>query len=506
MSAPARDRRAVSRRRAPSRSLRRRLASESGFTLFEVLIAAVVLIVGLATLFGLVDTSLKASASTRAREGATNLAREILEDAHTIPYAQLSPGAITGELQAMNGLADASSSTAGWQVVRREITYTVTVTECSIDDPKDGYGTHASGTFCKDTGELEYTSGTKDTQPEDLKRITANVAWKVNYRNLSVTQTQTVSVAGGAPGLNASNLVLEAPTVEPEFPANKPVIVTEPVSKTLTFAVTAPTGTVAMRWSLEGVAQTPAPVLKSGTTWNFSWSIPYPGVSDGTYQVSAQAIDATGVTGPPVSISVTLIRGVPAAVAGLKGGFDTINVTGTPTKVVELQWQANTERNVIGYRVYNPSGTLVCPASEATLSIATSCIDFSPPSPTASNLTYSAVALYRNAKGELLQGPAGTFKVLGGPPEAPKPPTGLTLTPNADGSITLNWTAPSSGPAVSFYRIYRGSIDYTGRYDVTPSGTTTTYTDTGAVGTHSYWVTAVNANFGESSFLGPVTG
>ena len=65
-----------------------------------------VLIVGLTTMFGLLDVSLKATASTRAREGATNLARGILEDAHTIPYAQLSPSAITGQLQAMNGLTD----------------------------------------------------------------------------------------------------------------------------------------------------------------------------------------------------------------------------------------------------------------------------------------------------------------------------------------------------------------------------------------------------------------
>ena len=56
------------------------------------------------------------------------------------PYAQLSPTAITGELQAMNGLADASPA-AGWQVMRRAsegqaaITYTVTVQECAIDDP-----------------------------------------------------------------------------------------------------------------------------------------------------------------------------------------------------------------------------------------------------------------------------------------------------------------------------------------------------------------------------------
>jgi type II secretory pathway pseudopilin PulG len=485
---------------------RTRLRRDDGFTLFEVLIAAVVLIVGLATLFGLVDTSLKASASTRAREGASNLAREILEDARTIPYAQLSPGSIVGELQAMNGLADGSSA-AGWQVVRRGITYAVTAKECSIDDPKDGNGKHENSAkedpFCKDSGEKEFTSGTEDTQPEDLKRITVDVKWTAIGRSPSVHQVETLSVAGGAPGLTASGLKLETPVVSTP---KEPVISEEPISKTLTFVVTSPAGTAAMRWSLEGTAQSPAPVLKSGTTWNFSWSIPLPGVSDGTYQVSIQAIDATGVTGPPISIPVTLIRGIPAAVAGLAGGFNTINVSGTPTKVVELQWQANAERNVIGYRVFNPSGALVCPASEATLSIALSCIDFNPPSPAASNLTYSAVALYRNASGVVQQGPAGTFKVVGGPPEAPKAPTALSLVHNADGSVTLKWSAPSGGPAVTFYRIYRGSTNYTGRYDVATTGVEPSYIDDDAAVAHTYWVTAVDANLTESTFLGPVTG
>src|SRR5438094_500045 len=89
--------------------LRSRLSAEGGFTLIEVLIAAVVLVVGLVTLFGLLDQSVKASAATRAKEGATNLAREVLEDAHTIPYAQLSPTSITEDLEAMNGLSDVGS-------------------------------------------------------------------------------------------------------------------------------------------------------------------------------------------------------------------------------------------------------------------------------------------------------------------------------------------------------------------------------------------------------------
>jgi Tfp pilus assembly protein PilV len=478
------------------------LRREEGFTLLETLIAAVVLVVGLTMLFGLVDTSLKTTASTRAREGATNLARQIIEDVRSIPYARLAPGAVVAELQAMTGLADASAA-AGWQVVQRGITYTVTASECSIDDPKDGLGKHENSfkenPFCADSAEI----GVADTQPEDLKRITVDVAWTARGRKPSVHQVETLTAAGVAPGLTASGLHLETPVIIPNY---EPVIEVEPATKTLTFAVSAPSSTAAMRWSLEGVVQGVAPVKSSGTTWTFSWSIPYPELSDGTYSVSAQAIDATGVVGPAVSIPVTLLRGIPAAVSGLKGGFNTINVGGVATKVVELQWKANTERNVIGYRVYSPSSQLVCPENLVTLSVATSCIDTAPPLPNAANLTYAASAVYRNAKGELKEGPAGSFTVVGGPPAAPNPPSGLTLTKNADGSVTLKWAVPVGGPAIVFYRIYRESTNNSGRYDVTPSGASTSYNDTDAVVSHSYWITAVDANLTESSFVGPVTG
>jgi type II secretory pathway pseudopilin PulG len=480
------------------------LRREDGFTLLETLMAAVVLVVGLTMLFGLLDTSLKTTASTRAREGATNLARQIIEDVRSIPYARLSPGAVVAELQAMNALADASGA-AGWQVVQRGITYTVTASECAVDDPKDGFGKHENtfkeNPFC---GDSTTTTPETDTQPEDLKRITVDVAWTARGRKPSVHQVETLTAAGVAPGLTASGLHLETPVIAPNY---EPVIEVEPATKTLTFAVSAPSSTTAMRWSLEGVVQGVAPVKSSGTTWTFSWSIPYPELSDGTYTVSAQAIDATGVVGPAVSIPVTLLRGIPAAVSGLKGGFNTTSVAGVPKTVVELQWKANTERNVIGYRVYNPSSQLVCPENLVTLSVATTCIDTNPPLPSsAASFTYAASALYRNAKGELKEGPAGSFAVVGGPPAAPNPPTGLTLTKNADGSVTLKWAVPVGGPAVIFYRVYRESTNKTGRYDVTPSGASTSYTDTDAVVSHSYWITAVDANLTESSFLGPVTG
>jgi type II secretory pathway pseudopilin PulG len=496
--------------RATSRVLiggARRLALEDAFTLIETLIAAVVLVVGVAAFFNSLNLSTHAEASSRAREGATNLAREILEDARTIPYAQLAPSSIEHELQQMPGLA--STSAPAWTIVRRGFTFTVSVSECTIDDPKDGYGVHDS-TFCPES--LAHApSNPPDPQPADLKRIAVDVKWRAQGRSPDVHEVGTLTAAGQTIGLSASNLklILPAGAEKPTAPLIRHSFQTE-----LEFSVTAPSSTAAMDWALEGVRQSPQPVKKEGSSneWVFTWKIPYPEVSDGAYLITAQAIDSTGVEGPPVSITVTLLRGEPSAPKGLVGGFNTVNVGGTQTRAIELQWHANSERNVVGYRVYGPSG-LVCPRNGAgepsptTLSLALSCIDLHPPAYNASNIAYKVAALYRKAKTapepereelseELGEGPATTLNVSPGEPARPSEPMSLSATKNEDGSVTLTWPKVEGA---AFYRIYRGSTEYTSRYATAPQAEHPEFVDTDATAAHEYWVTAVSANLAESS-------
>jgi prepilin-type N-terminal cleavage/methylation domain-containing protein len=495
--------------------------AQDGFTLIEVLIAAVVLVVGLTVLFGLLDSSVKATAATRTREGATSLAREILEDTRTLGYSTIGPNSIVGELQAMHGLANTSGG-ATWQIARRGVTYTVVVNACAIDDPKDGWGKHVNAfnenPFCKDPGEQEYKAGetVEDSQPEDLKRITAEVTWIAKGRKPVVRQVETLTSAGGQPGLNASGLKLYEPNLFK--PATAPIVYEAPVGNKLVFSVQSPAGTSGMQWSLDGVRQENEPEYVKSTEWRFSWSIPLPNVSDGTYQVGVQAVDATGVHGPPISIPVTLIRTEPAAPKVSYGGFNEVYVPGSEVKkkVVELQWQPDSERNVIGYRVFNQAGTEVCPGSPATLSLQPSCIDFGA-SGSPSSLTYSVVALYRQAAlperiklSEVISpGPAGTFTTS----TTPKTPNELgevqgkkawvEAEKNPEGPVILKWKAPAGGPPIAFYRIYRGSPNYTERYGVA-SAASTEFTDNSATTPHQYWVTAVSETMTESPFAGPL--
>jgi prepilin-type N-terminal cleavage/methylation domain-containing protein len=469
-----------------------RLRDEAGFTLIEVLVAMVVLVIGLLGLLTMLDTASKASMTTRAREGATNLAREITEDARTIPYAQIIPTSIEGQMQAMNGLA--SSSATSWQIERRGFDYTVKVEECAIDDPKDGLAkTHQlvaeGGTFCE--GQENWTGGTVDAEPEDLKRITAKVSWTIQKHTSKVEQVFTMTAAGQAIGLIATKLELTYPAVSE---STKPVI-TNAATTALTFSVAFQEGASAIDWSLEGAKQEEVKVLSTAKSATFSWTIS--GVSDGTYQVSAQTVNSTGVIGPPISISVRLIRETPQAPSGIVGGFDTVYKGGTETEVGELQWKADSERDVIGYRVY-AGNELICPAILETLRTATSCTDFTF-SNKPSTRAYSVVALYRNATEEVTESPPGKYTISERTP--PKPPTSLLAITNSDGSVTLKWTAPTSGTTPSFYRIYRGSKEYTSRYGTTLASeceAECSFTDSEPEATNEYWVTAVSPNLVES--------
>jgi prepilin-type N-terminal cleavage/methylation domain-containing protein len=62
---------------------------EDGFTIIEVLVASVILLVGMMGVLGIVAKSDSVSASNRAREQGIALQREIVEAARSTPYDQL---------------------------------------------------------------------------------------------------------------------------------------------------------------------------------------------------------------------------------------------------------------------------------------------------------------------------------------------------------------------------------------------------------------------------------
>ena len=131
-------------------------AKEAGFTIIEVLVAATLLLVGMLGVVTMVSGANSAVGSAREREAATNLAREIAEQARSIPYSQVDAATLETRLQAMavpvDGIATfplADDSPApGWNLSPGETDFEVNATVCSIDDTRDGLGDHDDGGFC----------------------------------------------------------------------------------------------------------------------------------------------------------------------------------------------------------------------------------------------------------------------------------------------------------------------------------------------------------------------
>ena len=369
-------------------TLARGPAKEAGFTIIEVLVAATLLLVGMLGVVTMVNGANSAVGSAREREAATNLAREIAEQARSIPYSQVDAATLEPKLQAMAGLAS-STPAPTWTVTRRGTTYEADVTVCSMDDTRDGLGDHSEGGFC------DTATGTADSTPRDLKRVQVDVTWDDRGVQRSVRQVATLSPGNGKDAPLVKSLTATSPTFpDPTYP-----VVTATSTTQVTFTVVGSTTATRIIWSLDGVDQTPAPVAASAPkTWTFT--LPLTGLSDGTYSIGARAVDANDVEGPPHEIPLQLLRGVPAAPTITASGFNEVFVAGVLQEVVEIEWLSNTERNVEGYRVYRPDGSLACPGDLATTDERLDCVDTAPIAG-----EYSVAAVFRDANGALQEGP-----------------------------------------------------------------------------------------------------
>lgn len=119
---------------------------EAGFTIVEVMVAVVMLVVGVLAMLVMIDGSLASTSRTTAREQATNLARDLVERSRQVPYASTTTDAAAAALAATLPENPAVGG-ASFVVQRRNVNYAVTVTACSIDDPSDGAGV-GDETFC----------------------------------------------------------------------------------------------------------------------------------------------------------------------------------------------------------------------------------------------------------------------------------------------------------------------------------------------------------------------
>ncbi|CAA9463933.1 MAG: hypothetical protein AVDCRST_MAG38-493 [uncultured Solirubrobacteraceae bacterium] len=480
-----------------------RRSDQAGFTLVEVVVAAAILLVGVLGALTMLDTANAVTARTAAREAGTHLAREVIEAARAVPYPNMTPARLQAELEAQPGLGDSSASVAGWTVVRRNVTFTLTATVCSVDDGTvagDGYGSHAGGNFCADSTQ----TGTNDFNPDDYKRVAVTATWQRSGRTHSVTQEAVINNPGSAfaPAIRTLDASLTSPVLSGPAPGSSQVI---------TFTTTTSIPAHDVRWALDGLDRGSAWAVTSDAakkTWKFDWDIG--GLVDGTYQVSATAFDEHGQAGAGRTRPMVLNRYAPAPPTGFAGGRNPL----WGTDFAEFQWNPNPERDVTGYRVYRVTGevpsaadVVVCTTSVSDPQTLTSCADKA--APAADLLRYYVVALATSRSSAPVEESArpaldGTLAVRRVNPR-PSVPGDVTASVDSEG-VRLSWAPSTDDGTVRFYRIYRDdNTSVRVRYDRTIDGEAVGFVDAAAgTAAHRYWITAVDDDFAESEFSSPV--
>lgn len=505
---------------------------ERGFTLVELLVAMFVLLVGMAASIALLDGANASTSRTKAREQGVALQRELVEAARSVSYESLVPGGVNQAAPvsaAGRAHAVVGGDTSGpWTIQRRDVTYTVSLGVCSVDDAKDGTGVQDVASFCA-TGAGDQNAATQcgalirggsgggalagdcgidadgdgapeglhgatsticgtpcDRNPDDYKRIVTLVTWRSDGTLSYARQTSTVV----NPGLSAGPAVTDFTMTAPEL-SKEPAPITDPNQGSLSFqALTGTRRVASLAWSVDGTPTGTATGDAAGTTWAFDWTIGTTQETvDGVYVVGARAFDSYGVFGASKAVTVELNRAAPFAPVAFVAGRNRTHAS-PQEDLVEFEWAPNKERDVIGYRVYRTdTGAKVCDE----LARATACRDTG--AFPADLRTYRIVAVDRAPDGSDREG-AGTTDV-----EAayapPQPPGSADVATSTDGEV-IRWQL-SPSPEVTGYRIYRNGVLYKDRIDRL-AGDQITYTDLSPpAGTPTYYVTAVTADLAEST-------
>jgi type II secretory pathway pseudopilin PulG len=478
-----------------------RLRQSGGFTLIEVMVASLILMIGAGAAFTLIDSANRSVTSNAARVGGTNLVRELTEYARSTDYDLLQTGQAVPALRQHTSIA--GTLTGGtWTIERRNVTYTVATSVCTFDDPKDGLAATPPANACAAAAPVAGAPAA-DVNPDDFRRITYSLTW--NARSRSGKMTQSALIVNPAGGLGPRITRFDEPTTQ--ITGDSQSWGGTPLPRLTS------TSAAAVHWSTDdGVNGGDA--AGGPTDWAFTWSFgpafstSAPWVRDGTYTVEVQASDSRGVPGEAMLKTVQINRHPPASVRDFPGGFFEGGYN-ERRDVVDLSWSRYEERDLQGYVVRRVAdNTTICNLRVDT-DDSRSCTDASPlPGGSIYELRALDCSDLKTCAPPLRAGAAAQtplIKKTGA--TAPTAPTGLTASV-VDGKPTLSWTPPASVPngPIRFYRIYRDSgTGLADRYDETVTNDPM-YVDPnpGNTTAHMYWVTAVDKYFNESPASLPV--
>ena len=399
-----------------------RLRDSAGFTLIEVMIAALILIMGAGAAFALINSANRNVSMNQARSGATNLGRELTEFARTTDYDLLQPPSVVAALRKHTRIAGTLTGSA-WTIERRKVTYAITTEVCTFDDPKDGFAAAAPPNVCPKAAAVPGVTST-DINGDDFRRVTYTMSWKVRGRAASTTQTALIVNPAG--GLGPAIAKFTEPATQ---------IVSATGNKlswggASTYELTTKSSAASVRWAVDD-GTSAGDAAPGPTLWGFDWSLGprvdpvVSWVRDGAYTIQAQAYDARGVPGEGKLITVYINRGAPEALKNVVGGWNETN------NVIDMRWDRYDERDLQGYKVVRVlDNKTVCPAAGNEL-VAT-CTDSALPASftTLVPLVYEVYAMdctdLKNSTGCTRKGASVFLTVAKAAATAPDAPTGLS--------------------------------------------------------------------------------
>ncbi|MEA2475270.1 MAG: hypothetical protein QOE06_3185 [Thermoleophilaceae bacterium] len=518
-----------------------RAPREDAFTLIEVVVAMAVILVGVLGTVALLDRASAQTSQAKARQTANALMRDIIETSQGVPYTQLTTASVKTTLQANGFPDDVPATTGSWEIQRNGMTFTMSVTACIVDDPRDGSAAHAGGAgYCSDS-----PAGTGDSNGDDYRRVTL-VATPPAGLGAPLTQTTVVGSnritnpggTGPGGGTATSNDIKEVKITAPTLysgqvaPCASSTVCTWPVTtassvtpKSVTFQATTAYTAQKVRFTIDG--QPAATINGPATTFSWTWNLP-DAQPDGNYVIAAQIFDSAGAIAinSPSPLVVTVNRYIPdytafaPTAAGRNPLWDNLPEIETyPTSTAS----ARVDRDVTGFlAVRLRDGSYDGPACQTYSPSVRGCQDTNDPSCCGSSVTYRISPTGANPDGSTQTGGiTAQSPNVNAPNTRPSPPTNSVATRNGN-TVTLTWTNPAgsgdpdSGDCIDFYRVYRrdygaSSWDYDNRVDRTTFGNAVS--PCGAAGelsnsitltedtstAKSYRITAVDTHLAEST-------
>ena len=322
-------------------------------------------------------------------------------------------------------------------------------------------------------------------------------------------------------------------------PVTSPPSITLAATTSISFTATISGDATRLVWYVNG--NFVGTVTPSGGTAQFTWQLGTVGsgseVVDGTYEVSATALDANGDSGTQGSIQVQVNRRTPVAPTGFLAGRDTVILGNGSIGGVDVEWLPVPDKDILYYRVYRNDGSgpvlvnetsgpgvnsytdRTVPANPTTWSAPCS----NPRQAAASQLYYYVVAVDQSGPSPREGAQTAHIDVnsCNTPPQDP-PTDALTLAQNGDGTLTLTGQLPAApgdadaGDQINAVRVYRWEGGNTPRasgdriqYQPIGSASSFTYTDPlprpGGVD-QSYCFTIVDQRLQESNCSNVVVG